>query len=174
MKTKDYTCKDDILLPLLKRTKTFLRDDLGISIGNTEVDIYCPEKLVLKDYTAMVGTGGTLSIIFVISYEDSTLDKLVEIFMEDEEILPQEAEEIKDSVASEIANTIMGNSLPFFPNRGKGVTITTPITIVGAKSVSKYGDSKIATSLVDTEFGEISINAIGPRLLFVDKFNFKG
>jgi len=170
---KAYTCKDDILAPLLKRTQTLLKEDLGINIKEKEIDIYCPDKLDLKDYTAMVGTGGTLSIIFSLSYENSVLDKLVEVFMDGEEVAEEEADEIKDSVASEVANTIIGNALPFFPNSGKGVTITPPITVIGAKAVSKYGDSKIATSIIETDFGEISVNAIGPRLLFIDKFNFK-
>jgi len=170
---KESICKDDILAPLLERTKTLLVETFKIKLIEENNEVYCPDKLHLLDFTAMIGTGGTLSIIFAVSYEDRILEKLVKIFMSGEEIMDEEQDELKDSVASEIANTILGNSIHRFPNNGRGVTITPPITIKEAKSISKYRGSKIATGTILTDFGELSINAIGPRLLFVDKFNFK-
>ncbi len=171
--TKEFLCKDDILTPLLKRTKTLLVKNFNLKLIGNNSEIYCPDKLDLKNLTSMIGTGGTLSIIFAVSYEDKILEELVKIFMNGEKIDKEEFEELKESVASEIANTIIGNSLHFFPNKGRGVTITPPITITKAKSISKYKGSKIATSNIVTNFGEMTINTIGPRLLFVKKFNFK-
>jgi len=110
----------------------------------------------------MIGTGGTLNLMILISYENSLLEHLVELFMEGEEVDPEEQEEIKDSVSGETINTIMGLALPTFPNRGKGVTITPPITINDAAHIKKYKNSKIVTAIVKTAFGELSISAIGP------------
>lgn len=170
---KEFLCKDNILTPLLKRTKTLLIKNFKLELIGDNSKIYCPNKLDLKSLTAMIGTGGTLSIIFAVSYEDKILEKLVKVFMSGEKILKEEFEELKESVASEIANTIIGNSLHFFPNKGRGVTITPPITITEAKSISKSKGSKIATCNIVTNFGELTINTIGPRVLFVNKFNFK-
>lgn len=99
-------------------------------------------SIKLKDHTSMVGTGGKLNIMILISYDKPLLDHLVKLFMDGEELDPSEEDEIIDSVSEETINTIIGLALPTFPNRGKGVTITPPITINDAANIKKYRDSK--------------------------------
>lgn len=97
----------------------------------------------------------------VISLDDSILAKLVNLFMDGEDVDPQEEDEIQKSVTGEVVNTIIGLALPTFPNRGKGVTITPPIIINDAANMKKHKDSKIVTANIVTTFGELSISAIG-------------
>jgi len=151
-----------LLDALILQTKLFLQEDMDIEIQEVQRDEKDISSLNLKDYTSMIGTGGTLNLMILISYENSLLEHLVELFMEGEEVDPEEQEEIKDSVSGETINTIMGLALPTFPNRGKGVTITPPITINDAAHIKKYKNSKIVTAIVKTAFGELSISAIGP------------
>lgn len=150
-----------LLDALILQTKLFLQEDMDIAIKEVQRDEKDITSLNLKDYTSMIGTGGTLNLMILISYDNSLLNHLVELFMEGEEVDPEEEEEIKDSVSGETINTIMGLALPTFPNRGKGVTITPPITINDAAHIKKYKNSKIVTAIVKTEFGELSISAIG-------------
>lgn len=150
-----------ILDALILQSKLFLSEDMNIKIKNIDVENSAPDKLILKDYTSMIGTGGKLNLMVVISFEDSILNKLVELFMDGEEVEAEEFEELKDSVSGETINTIIGLSLPIFPNRGKGVTITAPITINDASNIKKYKNAKIVSANITTEFGVLSISAMG-------------
>jgi chemotaxis protein CheX len=150
-----------ILDALILQAKQFLSEDMGIEIENIEIFDDSPNKLILKDYTSMIGTGGKLNIMVVISFESTVLDKLVDLFMEGEEVEEEEREEVYDSVSGETINTIIGLALPQFPNRGKGVTITPPITISDASNIKKCKKSKIVTVNVVTKYGNMSISALG-------------
>ena len=150
-----------ILDALILQTKLFLSEDMDISIENIEVNELNPDKLSLKEYTSMIGTGGTLNAMIVISFEKSLLNHLVELFMEGEEVDEDEIDEVQDSVTGETINTIIGLALPTFPNRGKGVTITPPITINDASNIKKYKNSKIVSAEITTQYGRLSISAVG-------------
>ena len=150
-----------LLDSLILQMKLFLQEDMDIEVKKVIVDEANVDKLVLKHYTSMIGVGGKLNLMVVISFENEILDKLVKLFMDGEEVEKDEEQEIKDSVTGEVINTILGLALPTFPNRGKGVTITPPITINDAGSIAKYKNSKIITAVVQTGFGDIIISAVG-------------
>lgn len=153
-----------ILDSLILQARLFLEEDMEISIlNNKNIEILSPEKLVLKDKTSMIGTGGKLNTMLVISFEKSILSKLVELFMDGEEVDEEELEEIEDSVSGEVINTIVGLALPTFPNRGKGITITPPISVNDASSIYKHKDSKIICATVQTEYGDIVFSAVGSK-----------
>ncbi|MCV6606874.1 MAG: chemotaxis protein CheX [Campylobacterales bacterium] len=164
---------DTILSPLAERTKSFLKEDMGIEILEETKEIEVPNKFSLKDYTVTIGIGGSLSVLFIVSYEKSALDSLLKAFAYDD-IEPEEEDEMKESVASEIANTVIGNSLPNFPKGGDGVTITPPIVICEAKSINKQKDSNISISTIKTSGGEIVVGVIGPRKLFEEELHING
>jgi chemotaxis protein CheX len=150
-----------ILDALILQTKLFLSGDMDIEIEDVKIDELNPDKLILKDFTSMIGTGGTLNAMIVVSFEEKMLDHLVELFMDGEEVDEEELEEVRDSVTGETINTIIGLALPTFPNRGKGVTITPPITINDASNIKKYKNSKIVSAEILTSYGKLTISAVG-------------
>ena len=150
-----------ILDALILQTKLFLTGDMDIEIEEVKINELNPDKLVLKDYTSMIGTGGTFNSMIVISFENKILEHLVELFMDGEEVSQDEIDEVKDSVTGETINTIIGLALPTFPNRGKGVTITPPITVNDASNIKKYKNSIIVTADIATKYGKLSISAVG-------------
>ncbi len=148
-----------ILDSLILQSKLFFTEDMGIEID----DITQNEKSVdlnLKSHTAMIGVGGELNMMVVISFDTPMLDKIIEVFMEGEDVAPEEKEEITESVTGEVLNTIIGLAIPTFPKRGKGVTITPPISISDASSIKKNKNSKILTANIKTRYGELSISAV--------------
>lgn len=151
-----------ILDSLILQAKLFLQEDMGMEIKDVTTFNSEEEKLTLKDYTSMIGAGGELNILVIISYEDKMLNQLVNLFMDGEEVSAEEAQEIKDSVSGEVINTIIGLALPTFPNRGKGVTITPPITVNDASNITKHKNSKIVSVNIATNYGEVSLSAVGP------------
>lgn len=150
-----------ILDSLILQTKLFMQEDMGIEIKSVDIVSDDLDKLILKTNTSMIGTGGKLKLMIVISFDESLINHLVELFMEGEEVEEDEKEEIFDSVSGETINTIIGLALPTFPNRGKGVSITPPITINDVTNMKKHKNSKIMSANVDTQYGSLSISAIG-------------
>lgn len=139
-----------ILDSLILQTKLLLQEDMKLEILDVETTKSEYEVLSLKEFTSMIGIGGKISLMAVISFDANLLDKLVSIFMDGEDVDPDEVTEIRESVTGEVINTIIGLALPTFPNRGKGVTITPPITINEASILKKHKNSKIVSAHVTT------------------------
>ena len=150
-----------ILDSLILQTKLLLQEDMKLEIVNLETIRVDYETLILKEFTSMIGVGGKIKLMAVISFDVNLLNKLVSIFMDGEEVAQDEVDEIRESVTGEVINTILGLSLPTFPNRGKGITITPPITINEASVLKKHKNSRIVSVNITTNFGTVSISAIG-------------
>lgn len=150
-----------IIDSLILQTKLLLQEDMNLEILDIKTINTEYEALPLKEFTSMIGVGGKINLMTVISFDESLLNKLVTIFMDEEEVSSDEIEEIRESVTGEVINTIIGLALPTFPNRGKGITITPPITINDASILKKHKNSKIISVDVTTNFGIVSISAIG-------------
>ena len=150
-----------ILESLILQTKLFLQEDMGLTIVNVDTTALISEALSLNQHTSMIGVGGKLNLMTVISFDDELISKLVELFMDGDEVAEDELEDVMESVTGEVINTIIGLAIPTFPNRGKGVTITPPITINDASSLKKHKNSNIVSANFTTTFGSLSISAIG-------------
>jgi CheY-specific phosphatase CheX len=153
-----------ILDSLILQAKLFLTEDMNIEINNVDMSQIDSDQLNLKQHTSMIGVGGKLNLMAVISFDDDILAKLVELFMDGEEVEEDEADEVKESVTGEVINTILGLALPTFPNRGKGVTITPPISINDTSSLKKHKNSNILSATISTNHGTLSISAIGENI----------
>ncbi len=150
-----------ILDSLILQTKLFLQEDMRLEILKVNTEMFDEKSLNLKQHTSMIGVGGKLNLMTVISFDNQLLNKLMELFMEGEAVAEDERVDVMESVSGEVINTILGLALPTFPNRGKGVTITPPITINDASSLKKQKNSKIISANISTNFGNLSISAIG-------------
>ena len=137
---------------------------MDIEISNVQTNEIDSAELALLQHTSMIGVGGKINLMAVISFDDAMLTQLVHLFMDGEEVDPDEADEVKESVTGEVINTILGLALPTFPNRGKGVTITPPISINDTSSVKKHKNSKILSATITTDHGTLSISAIGENI----------
>jgi len=162
----------EVLSPIVIRAIGFLKNDLGIAVKSEDVSIVSSLKLELKKNTAMIGTGGSIQVLITMGYDDVLLDKIVEAFLEGEEVEEEELEEIRESVSCEMINTIVGNALQN-PLDGTTLGITPPILIYEAKSLFRQKKSQIATAIIETAFGEMLLTVVGPKESFTQRLNFK-
>jgi len=149
-----------LLDSLMLQTKLFLQDDMGLTIKEADISEAADDTLKLKDYTSMIGVGGKLSLMIIISYDEKMLHSLTQIFLDGEKADPSEEDEIYDSVAGEVINTIMGLALPTFPNRGKGITITPPVSLRDTSSFIKQKSSVVVSIEIQTNAGALSISIV--------------
>ena len=80
--SKETYIENDILMPLVERSISFLRDELDISVLSESIEVLSPTKVELKKNTAMIGTGGSVQVLITIGYDDELLSKVVEAFLE--------------------------------------------------------------------------------------------
>jgi CheY-specific phosphatase CheX len=152
-----------ILDALMIQLKLFLTEDMKIDIKEIKRIDHDINNIELKDSTSIIGTGTIMDTTLIMSYDQKVLTKLVETFMEGESIDEDEKDAIYESVSGETINIIVGLALPAFPNRGKDIIITTPTLIHDISEIKKYKNSKIITVEIDTEYGTLSISAIGNK-----------
>lgn len=149
-----------VLAPIAKRLHSYIQDDLGIAVKSAQ-DVPKPTAITLKSFTVNIGLGGSVSMLFVLSYDMPLIEALTRAFAMDD-VPPEELDEIQESVASEVGNIVLGNSICEFPEGGKGVTMTPPLVIQQAKSISAGKDAHIATTVIATEYGDLAASIVWP------------
>ncbi|WP_295055527.1 chemotaxis protein CheX [Sulfuricurvum sp.] len=148
-----------VLSAIVYRVELFMKNEMKID-SEFDGEYRSVEKIELKKYTTTIGIGGSLNLLFYVTYNELLLDNLTRAFaygdIEQSEFLI-----LRESAAGEIANMIIGHAVTDFPNRGKGVTITPPVTIEDAKSILKTNGTGIMTALLSTPYGNMELNVIG-------------
>ena len=162
MQSNDYTRA--ILDSLVERSESFLKEEMDIQILSVTQESSSPPKVKLQTSTTMISVSGSLEMLITMGYDNNLLEKLIEVFLEGEEIEEDEIDEIKESVSSEIVNIIVGNAL-FNPIDKSALHISPPILIYEAKFLFKHKDSKIAITKITTNFGEMLLTTIMPEML---------
>lgn len=148
-----------VLSAIVYRVELFMKNEMKID-SVFDGEYRSVEKIELKKYTTTIGIGGSLNLLFYVTYNELLLDNLTRAFaygdIEQSEFLI-----LRESAAGEIANMIIGHAVTDFPNRGKGVTITPPVTIEDAKSILKTNGTGIMTAFLSTPYGNMELNVIG-------------
>lgn len=143
--------------PMLERTKEFVEVDMGISIKSFSPLENLQENVKLQKNIAMIGVSGSSKFMIAIGYDDQLIKKLTEVFLDGVTLEECERFEAYESIATEIANTVIGNSLPEDENR---LNITPPVFIREAKSISGDKSSSTLISNIDTQYGQLSLIVI--------------
>ncbi len=157
----------DFLNFLIKRSISYLQEDLNIEVIDSVFEIICPKKMKMKKNTVMIGLGGNINSLISIGSDDLLLDKILESFLEGAPIDNKDIADIRDSLSCEIANIIIGNAISPFANDSI-INITPPILIYEESSFFKYKDSKITSVTIKTKFGEMLVVVTMPK---IDKFS---
>lgn len=148
-----------VLEPIVQSAEHLLVDEMKMETS-FDGEYRSVDKIFLKKYTTMIGIGGTLNLIFYATYDEVLLDNLTRRFVYGH-ILDHEFHELRESAAGEIANTIIGHSISGFPDNGKGVSLTPPVTIEDGKSIIHTASTHILSALLSTPYGNIELNVIG-------------
>lgn len=155
----NITLSKEVLTSIVYHAKLLLVGEMQMQTGFNG-EYRSVSKIELRKYTTMIGIGGTLNLLFYTTYDDLLLDNLTKLFaygtISEEEFL-----EFRESAAGEIANTIVGHAIVDFPNKGKGVTLTPPVTIEDAKAIVRTNGTCILTALLSTPYGNMELNVIG-------------
>ncbi len=141
---------EDIVLALSQRAVSFLKNDMGILEVSEDICINQENIFKPKDHMAVIGLGGVINGLVIFGFSDSLMQKLIGAFVYGE-VSANEKEELMGEIPAEVANTIIGNAIPNFPNSGKGVTITPPLVMEDSKVALKFKNSKVSSCTINVE-----------------------
>lgn len=149
-----------ILNILSKQTKKILYVMSSIDVNDTEKPYSSDTDIDLQEYTAIIGIGGELNFMAILSLDKPLLNRIVESYIGDKSIPEDKKEETYNSATGETLNTIIGRSLSSFHSIDDRVSITTPVSISKASQIKKNKNAKMQTATLQTIYGNFIIGFI--------------
>jgi chemotaxis protein CheX len=148
-----------ILQAITEQTVIFLVNEMKIELLSKDFEMIFPEEFESRHYTAIIVVGGKVNFMFIMSFENKLIDVLIKKFIYGD-MYDKEIEEIRAGIACEVANTVIGMSIPNFPDKGAGITITPPNIIEDKKLIEKNSASLMNVVGIKTSVGNILIGII--------------
>lgn len=151
-----------VINPIIEAAKKFLEGHIGWPIKSVQCfAVGEPRELILYKVTAFIMVKGALEGLFILSVEEQVLREMVRKFVLDK-LTPEEETEYLEDVLTEVANTVLGNSLKSFPGQENNVVIDTPVSLISEKSLVRYQESQVSLCNLETEAGNLKLGLIIP------------
>jgi hypothetical protein len=143
---------------VVKRTVSFMREELGVAPTGVTRHGGRPESLLLRDITAIVGVGSRSGLYIAFSYDDSLIRAMMRRYTADLGVAPEEEELYVRETASDIVNVI----------------VSPPVLMVGARTICGRPGTTVATLTLQFQEGLLDLAFVGPKLMFDEHLNFLG
>lgn len=156
----------------LERTRSYFEEEFGILVADINQDSGDVATLDIHGLTAIVGVGGPVSLLVAFSFDPRLMDVLYARMTEGIEVPMGEEEMYRGSVAAEIINTIIGNCTADLQQRDAAITLTPPVIIDSAKHIQRMQNAVFISRRLNSEFGSVDINLVGPGELFDSGLNY--
>lgn len=145
-----------ILIPIATRARSFLSDDMEIELLENDFEISKPNILPSYPYAVKIRISGAVNALFIMGFEAHALEEVSKFFVVDAQG-DAAYEFMKEHVACEVANTVLGNAITNFPNKGVGVSITPPFMIGLGNPLFKNAHTNLCTTEIKTSGGAIML-----------------
>lgn len=159
---------------VVKRTISFMREELGLRpTGVTRYDGR-PESLILRDVTAIVGVGSKAGLYVAFSYDAGLIRAMMERYTADLAIAPGEEALYIQETATDIVNVIVGNCTAELNRRPEPINLSPPVLMNGARTIAGSPGTTVAALTLKFEQGPLDLAFVGPKVLFDEHLNFLG
>jgi len=159
---------------VVKRTITFMREQLDMRPQGVERHEGSPESLRLRDITAIVGVGSKAGLYVAFSYDDRLIRAMMKRYTADLAVAPDEEELYVQETAADIVNVIVGNCTADLSQRPEPVSLSPPVLMVGARTISGSPGTTVAALTLQLDEGRLDLAFVGPRVMFDERLNFLG
>lgn len=157
----------EVMQSVIKRTRAYFEEEFGISLVESESSGGDLDSLTLLDMTAIIGMGGAVNLLIAFSFDNGQIDALYERMTADFEVEADEVSVFREAAAGEVVNTVLGHcTVDFQGLDGQTISLTPPIIIERVKRIHRMKNAMFYTQILNTEYGRIDINLVGPRELF--------
>ncbi|HEY1752029.1 MAG TPA: chemotaxis protein CheX [Caulobacteraceae bacterium] len=157
-----------------QRTISFLHDELGLQPEGLERRMHSEKSVMLRAVTAIVGVGSRAGLYIAYSYDLSLIRAMAKLYTAGLDVAADEEELYVCETASDIVNVIVGNSTAELAKRGELITLSSPVLMVGARTIQSRDGSTAAALTARFAQGALDVVFVGPKLLFDDHLNYQG
>jgi len=161
-----------IMQSALDRTSAFLEQEMGITIASATPSMGKIDLLALRDITAIVGVGGSVNLLLAFSFQRRLLDELTAKFTEGLTFPDEERDLYLEDAAAEVVNIIAGHCTIDLADPDVIISLSPPVIVNEAKSIRRPNKGVFACLCLETKFGFVDINFIGPREIFDERLNY--
>ena len=153
----------DLLVPLLETAQDFLSEQIGLEVEPADqTAIIRQNSLELNRKTALLAIRGAIECYFVLSVNDEVLRLMVRNYLIDD-LQPGEEEEYMQDILGESANTILGNSVKYFPGLEELLIIDSPVALASEEALMRYKEAQIWSCQLQTSAGRFSLGLVVPQ-----------
>lgn len=156
-----------------RRSVDYLRNEANLDVNQVKNYLQGIKSLTLRDLTSLVSVGGRLGMYIAFSFDMKVIKRIFAMYTAGLDI-PEDMESAYiEETAGDVVNMIIGNSLGDLPSNSQAISMTPPLVISEAKSVSRHKDAYLYMSDLSVEGGMVSVLYIGPKELFDEKLDFQ-
>jgi CheY-specific phosphatase CheX len=166
------TWVEEVVAATLERTRSYFSEEFDIDVAEIGVASGTVGELDIQGLTAIVGVGGPVSLLVAFSFEQRLMDVLYTRMTEGLEVSPGEEASYRSSVAAEVINTIIGNCTADLQQRDEAISLTPPMIIDSPKHIHRMKDAVFISRNLNSNFGGMAINLVGPGELFDRNLNY--
>jgi CheY-specific phosphatase CheX len=163
-----------VLKVVEQRTIGFLRDEIGLVADKISRHLHHNDHIVLRAMTAIVGVGSRDGLYIAYSYDESLIRAIATKYTAELSIAPGDEDLYMRETASDVVNIIVGNCTADLAQRGDLVILTSPVLMLGARTIQTRVETAIAVLTIQFPQGALDIAFVGPRRLFDDNLNYRG
>lgn len=155
-----------VVAATLARTRSYFEEEFDIKVNDVSHESGDVATLDIQGLTAIVGVGGPVSLLVAFSFDERLMDVLYQRMTDGIEVPPGEEPSYRSSVAAEILNTIIGNCTADLAQRDEAITLTPPMILDSARHIHRMKNAVFISRRLNSDFGTVDINLVGPGELF--------
>lgn len=157
---------------LAQRSSEYLIAETGIAAQPKPQTSGDMAFMQLRDMTSIIGIGGNVALLIAFSFDKSLAKALFEGITEGMHIAPEDIPVYYREVLGEVINIVVGNCDSEFDEFDDRISMSPPIIIEEVKTIQRMKESVFISESLETEFGFMDINIIGPKKLFDSNLNY--
>lgn len=156
----------EVVAATMERTRSYFEEEFDIQVADITQGSGDVASLDVRGLTAIVGVGGPVSLLIAFSFEPSLMDVLYTRMTDGIEVPVGEEETYRSSIAAEIINTIIGNCTTELQQHDETISLTPPMIVDSARHIHRVKNAVFINRRLNSAFGSVNINLVGPGELF--------
>jgi CheY-specific phosphatase CheX len=123
------------------------------------------QKLQLRYMTSIMSVEGNLKMLLAFSFDKNLIEEVFRRYAQDIEIDESEIGLYIEETAGEIINIVLGNAISKLNIKNHVISLSPPVVILEAKSITRIKESEFFTYILTTDFGVMEIFCVCPKEL---------
>ncbi|ADH85376.1 chemotaxis protein CheX [Desulfurivibrio alkaliphilus] len=155
-----------------KRTIEYLKEELEIPVNKAYQAGEDVVRMQLRELTSILALDAEIRLLVAFSFDHDLAEKILTASAEGLQIADDERDEMREEAVAEMINIVAGNAIAGHETKGKTISITPPVVINEAKTITRHKGATFRTIQIVTGAGLMSIHFVGPKDFFTMNLDY--